>query len=55
MADTPVEHPKQNDRSWQQIAAELSQETNPDNVTNLSEELTRALEKDSQRRNPSAA
>ena len=50
MANTHAEHPNRNDRSWQQIATELSEEINSDNVVNLSEELNRALEKDEQRR-----
>lgn len=50
MADTPTEHPRQIDRSWQHIATELSQETNPDSVLNLSEELNRALEENEKRR-----
>lgn len=50
MATTPTERPTQGDRSWQEIASELSQETNSDNITNLSEELFRALEKNEKRR-----
>ena len=55
MENAPAEHPEQQYRSWQQIAAELSQETNADNVVNLSEELNRALEKNEKRRNRAAA
>ena len=47
MANTPAEYPG---RSWQKIATELSQETNSDKITNLSEELNRALDKDEKRR-----
>ena len=55
MASTPAEYPKQNNRSWQEIATELSQETTSDKITNLSEELNRALDMDEKRRNSAAA
>ena len=56
MASTPTEHPTQGDRSWQEIATELSHETNPDRVTDLATELNRALDqKDEKRRYATAA
>ena len=56
MASTPIEHPKQTDRSWQEIATELSHETNSDKITDLTDELNRALDKkDEKRRNRAAA
>jgi hypothetical protein len=32
-------------RPWQEIAAELTQETEPEKITSLTEELSRALAK----------
>ena len=45
MASPFTEHPKQDDRSWQEIATELSHETDPDKLTNLATELNRVLDK----------
>lgn len=54
-APAPAEYPKIDGRSWQTIAAELSRETDSDKITNLSDELTRALDKEQKRRDRYAA
>ena len=55
MATTPGDHPTQADRSWQEIATELSHETNCDKVTDLATELNRALDKKDEKRRTGAA
>ena len=56
MASSSIEHPSQRDRSWQEIATELSQETDPDKMTDLATELNDALDKEEKkRRNGQAA
>ena len=54
-APAPAEYPKTDGRSWQTIATELSRETDSDKITNLSDELTRALDKEQKRRDRYAA
>jgi len=46
MAKPSTEHPKQDDRSWREIATELSQETDPNKLTDLAVELNRVLDKE---------
>lgn len=56
MAAVPTEDPKHDDRSWQEIATELSHETNSDKITDLATELNHALDlKDGKRRDGTAA
>ena len=50
MPSPSTEHPKQDDRSWQDIATELSQETDPDKMTDLATELNGALDKEEKKR-----
>lgn len=55
MATVPTEDPKHDDRSWQEIATELSHETNANKITHLAQELNDALDKkEGQRRDGTA-
>ena len=55
MATTPTKYPTQGDRPWQEIAIELTHETNSDKIRDLATELNHALDKKDGKRLHAAA